>query len=226
MDTFQQYRDIDDSDCDSDSDYNYDSDGPDLFEPEETPPARKAKGVTWAAQNMEELRATAYISSSRSTLEHKQDLKEIWERYEQPYKRWCPRDTPLHLYPPRTTTPPPSEITDAQPPLPPSKPHVRQTRHTIGARIQALTLWVVAEWPQWKVTAATGVSRSTLSKLRIKALSRGWTSKEKGEASILEEWHIDDKPCTGRPKISLALHNFIITTMTKNSTTRQWSYCL
>jgi hypothetical protein len=53
---------------------------------------------------------------------------------------------------------------------------------------------------------------------------RGWTPKEKGEASILEEWHIDDKPCTGRPKISLALYKFIITTVTKNSTTRQWSY--
>ena len=81
MDTFfQQYCDIDDSDSDSDSDsdYNYNSDSPDLFEPEETPPpAQKAKGVTWAAQNIEELRARAYISSLRSTLEHKQDLKEI-----------------------------------------------------------------------------------------------------------------------------------------------------
>jgi hypothetical protein len=41
------------------------------------PPPRRALGVTWTVQNIEELRAEAYISSSWSTPEHKKDLKEI-----------------------------------------------------------------------------------------------------------------------------------------------------
>jgi hypothetical protein len=39
---------------------------------------------------------------------------------------------------------------------------------------------------------------------------------------ILETWHVDDAPRSGRPKISTALLLFIIEIATKNSTTRSW----
>jgi hypothetical protein len=86
--------------------------------------------------------------------------------------------------------------------------------NSIGARVQALTLFEL-QVPHEKITAQTGVSRSGLYKLRSKAISRGWDP-----SGILETWHVDDAPCPGRPKISIALALFIIKTMTKNSTTR------
>jgi len=89
-------------------------------------------------------------------------------------------------------------------------------RNSIGARVQALTLFEL-QVPHEKITAQTGVSRSSLYKLRSKAISRGWDP-----LGILETWHIDDAPRSRRPKISTALSLFIIETMTKNLTTRGW----
>ena len=88
--------------------------------------------------------------------------------------------------------------------------------NSIGARVQALTLFEL-QVPYEEITAQTGVSRSGLYKLRSKAISRGWDP-----SGILETWHVDDAPRSGRPKISTALILFIIQTMTKNSTTRGW----
>jgi hypothetical protein len=89
--------------------------------------------------------------------------------------------------------------------------------NSIGARVQALTLFELGAQHK-KITAQTGISRSSPYKLRSKAISRGW-----GPSGILETWHIDDAPRSERPKISIALSLFIIETMTKNSTTRGWS---
>jgi hypothetical protein len=95
----RNYRDIKGSE--SDSDYESDDSGPDLFEPEESLLPRRALEVTWASQNIEELRAKAYISSLRSIPEHKKDLKEIWEKYGKPHsqsghsERGCQRRTPV-----------------------------------------------------------------------------------------------------------------------------------
>ena len=54
-------------------------------------------------------------------------------------------------------------------------------------------------------------------KLRSKAISRSWDL-----LGILETWHVDDAPRSGRPKVSTALSLFIIEIVTKNSTTRGW----
>jgi hypothetical protein len=69
------------------------------------------------------------------------------------------------------------------------------------------------------ITAKTGVSKSGYYKLRSKAISRGWQLSD-----LVETWHVDDAPRPGRPKTSTATALFIIKTMTKNSTTRGWSY--
>ena len=69
-----------------------------------------------------------------------------------------------------------------------------------------------------EVTAKTGVAQSSLYKIRAKACSRGWAPHK-----ILETWHVDDAPHTGRPPISTALVKFIVQTMAKNSTTQGWS---
>jgi hypothetical protein len=90
--------------------------------------------------------------------------------------------------------------------------------HTIGARIQAVTLFENG-FTQPQVTEKTGVGKSALYALRTKAVSCGWMPSK-----VLETWHVDDAPCPGRPKISTALSQFIIETLTKNSTTRSWLY--
>jgi hypothetical protein len=93
----------------------------------------------------------------------------------------------------------------------------KQTHHTLGARIQALTLWengtLIPE-----VIAKTGVSRTALYNIRTKACLRGWAPHK-----VLETWHVDDAPHKGRPPLSTALVKFVVETMTKNSTTRAWS---
>jgi hypothetical protein len=88
--------------------------------------------------------------------------------------------------------------------------------NSIGAWIQALVLFE-AQVPYEKITAQTGVSRSSMYKLRSKAISRSWNP-----LGILETWYIDDAPWSGRPKISTALSLFIIEVVTRNSTTRSW----
>jgi hypothetical protein len=40
--------------------------------------------------------------------------------------------------------------------------------------MEALVLWEIAHFHHEVITERTGVSKSSLSKLRVKALSRGW----------------------------------------------------
>ena len=69
-----------------------------------------------------------------------------------------------------------------------------------------------------RITEETSVSRSSVYKLRAKAISWGWR-----EGDIVKPFHIDDAPWSRRPKISTTTTLFIVETMTKNSTTRGWS---
>jgi hypothetical protein len=69
-----------------------------------------------------------------------------------------------------------------------------------------------------EVTRQTGVSQSALYKLRTKAISRGWMPE-----TVVETWHVDDAPCSGRPKISTATALLVIEIITKNSTSRGFS---
>ena len=119
---------------------------------------------------------------------------------------------PLHL----AAAPPPAAPPPAEPPLaapPPAALKQRQTHHTIGARIQALTLYELRVDLE-KIKEQTGVAKSSLYKLRTKAISRGWDP-----SGVLETWHVDDAPRSGRPPISTATAKFIIKTITRNSTT-------
>jgi hypothetical protein len=125
------------------------------------------------------------------------------------------------LEPPLNPTPldpaPLSPILEASSSSQPNAPW-KKSHNSIGARIQALTRFKDGVSHE-KITAQTGISRSSLYKLRTKAVSRGWDPV----GGILETWHVDDAPHPGRPKTSTATVLFIIETMTKNSTTRGWS---
>jgi len=90
----------------------------------------------------------------------------------------------------------------------------RRTYYTIKARIQALTLFELRIDPK-KIKEQTGVAKPSLYKIRAKAISRGWDPSR-----VLETWHINDAPCSGRLPISTATTKFIIKTMTRNLTTR------
>lgn len=89
--------------------------------------------------------------------------------------------------------------------------------HSNGTRVIALYL-LDNGTPHTQVTAKTGISRLALYALREKAIARGWRSKE-----LIEVEHVEDAPRTGRPKASSALVEHILETVTRNSTTRQWS---
>jgi transposase len=91
--------------------------------------------------------------------------------------------------------------------------------NTIGTRIRALTLYDDNVHHE-VITAKTGVTKSSVWKLRSKVISRGWMP---GQNSIVEPHHVDDAPRSGRPKTSTVVAELIIKTMTKNSTTRGWS---
>ena len=88
--------------------------------------------------------------------------------------------------------------------------------NSIRARVQALTLFELQVLYE-KITAQIGVSRSSLYKLRSKAIVY-----KQNPSEILETWHVNNAPCSGRLKISTAFTLFIIQTITKNSTTRGW----
>ena len=69
-------------------------------------------------------------------------------------------------------------------------------KHSIGARIQAIT-FLELNIPHFEITAKTGISKAQIYKLREKALSRGWDPKV---SSIIEVFHIEDTLCSRRPK--------------------------
>jgi len=89
-------------------------------------------------------------------------------------------------------------------------------RHSIGARIQAITLLEIGI-PHWDIKAKTGISKSQVYRLRNKAINRGWDPKI---SSIVEVHHVDDTPRSGRPQISQEIIDLILKTITQNSTTR------
>ena len=68
--------------------------------------------------------------------------------------------------------------------------------------------------PEEEYKAITSVSQSGVYKIRAKAISRGWSPRK-----LLEVEHVDDKPRSGRPKISTALVGRILAVVTHNSTT-------
>jgi hypothetical protein len=115
---------------------------------------------------------------------------------------------------------PPSPPPSIAPSLSPKK-RGDKSHHSIGARIQALTIFTTkGNTPTTfqEIWDQTKVSRASVYKIRTKAVSRGWK-----EGSIIEIEHVDDAPRSRRPKTSTATALFIIEVVTKNSTNRGWS---
>jgi hypothetical protein len=116
--------------------------------------------------------------------------------------------------PSASTTPPVPQMLPAAGPKPPLK-----RGNTVGARMLALSLFDAVIIPDFvAITSKTSVSKSSIYKLRSKAISRGWMP-----GTIVEPEHVDNAPRSGRPKTSTATSLLIINTMTKNSITRGWS---
>jgi len=91
------------------------------------------------------------------------------------------------------------------------------SRHSIGARIQALT-YLELGLPIFQIEAKTGIKKTQIYNIRKKALLRGWIPD-----TIIETYHIDDSSHSGRPITSQEVIDLILETVTKNSTTRGWS---
>lgn len=89
--------------------------------------------------------------------------------------------------------------------------------NTVGARCNALALWDTGIDPV-KVKKITGVSQSGIYKLHTKAIDRGWVS-----GKTVEIWMVDNAPRSGRPGVSKSIVERILSTVTRNSTTRGWS---
>jgi hypothetical protein len=72
--------------------------------------------------------------------------------------------------------------------------------------------------PLFKVIEDSGVSCSSLYKIREKAISSGWVP-----STTIEPRHVDDRPRSGRPRVSTYITAGILTVLTRNSTTRGYS---
>jgi hypothetical protein len=79
-----------------------------------------------------------------------------------------------------------------------SEPSSSNIKHSIGARIQAITLLELG-LPLFQIIAKIGIGKSQIYRLREKALSRSWNPTI---SRIVEIYHIDDSSCSGRPKAS------------------------
>jgi hypothetical protein len=65
------------------------------------------------------------------------------------------------------------------------------------------------------ITTETSISKSSIYKLRSKAISRSWKLRK-----IVEPKHVSDAPKSGRPKTSTTIALLIIAIVTKNSITK------
>jgi hypothetical protein len=90
---------------------------------------------------------------------------------------------------------------------------------TIGQRIQALYQLDRGDLIG-KIIEDTSVSQASIYKLRTKAISNGWTP-----GTPVEPHHVDDKPRSGRPRVSQYITAGILTVLTRNSTSRGYSCC-
>jgi hypothetical protein len=69
--------------------------------------------------------------------------------------------------------------------------------------------------PIFKITTNTGVSKNSIYELRKKAISYRWLS-----SILIEPRYIDDRPWLGRLRVSMYITAAILTTLTRNLTSR------
>ena len=89
-----------------------------------------------------------------------------------------------------------------------------------GARIQAVTMLILRLLTE-TIHTFTHISISQINRLFKKAKRRGFDPKV---SKIVTVEYIQDEERPGRLKCSQVIRDLIIKTVTKNSTTRQWSY--
>jgi hypothetical protein len=89
---------------------------------------------------------------------------------------------------------------------------------SIGQRIQGLYRLDRGD-PVFKVIEDSRVSKASLYKIREKAITSGWVP-----GTPIEPRHVDDRPRSGRPRVSTYITAAILTVLTRNSTTRGYSY--
>ena len=92
-------------------------------------------------------------------------------------------------------------------------------KHQIGPRIQALTMLQIGI-PIRQITALTNLSKSTIHRHHNKAITRGYNPKV---STLIHVSYVEDAKRSGRPKISQAVVDLVLATVTKNSTTRSYS---
>jgi hypothetical protein len=63
--------------------------------------------------------------------------------------------------------------------------------------------------PVFKIIIDIRASKNSIYKLRKKAISLGWLP-----GTLVELRHIDDRPQSGRPKVSIYITAIILTTLT------------
>lgn len=91
--------------------------------------------------------------------------------------------------------------------------------HSIRSGIQAITLLEIGMLVE-QITALTFIKKSRIYILRKEALCRGYNPSI---SKIVEVYHVEDAKRSGRPKTFQVVIDLIIATVTKNSTTREYS---
>ena len=90
-------------------------------------------------------------------------------------------------------------------------------KHDNGTQVQCLAL-IAKKVYHARIREKTGISQSGQSKLRKKALERGWDP----DKPILLK-HVTNASKSGRPLLTQEVCDKVIKVVTKNSTTRQYS---
>jgi transposase len=94
-----------------------------------------------------------------------------------------------------------------------------RVQHDLGTRIQALTLLEAATGVP-RITQLTGISKSAIYRLRSTAILRGYDPTQSTKLLLA---YVEDVPRSGRPKKATEeVVNLVITTLSQNSSTRQW----
>ena len=101
------------------------------------------------------------------------------------------------------STPPLELVAEDKDPLPVFGPEKKRGL-IIGQRIEALWMFERGEFRE-KITEKTVVSSVSLYKIRTKAILNGWIPGQ-----TLKPYHVDDKPRSGRLKVSQFIISQII----------------
>jgi hypothetical protein len=92
--------------------------------------------------------------------------------------------------------------------------------HSIGARIKAITM-LNDKVPLSRIIKVIGISRNRIYTLVATARERGW---QQDTNMVIKVEHVQNAPRSGRPSISPLAIACVLKVITRNSTTRGFSY--